>query len=199
MSRDAYVASGGHEAVRDRFVEDIYLAKKVKAAGLPIRVAVSTEISSTRMYTNLPQIVRGWSRILYDALGRRSLPLIGKVVEPLIFSQTGDVALIVSIAMLATGAAGPFGWWLLGLAIVHQILKTSVLYRMYKFSSPDAAAYALWYPLAGLVMDWVCARSIWMCLTGRVTWRGTAYGPRPENAPTFGAMPAPFVAENGDG
>ncbi|MEJ7640167.1 MAG: glycosyltransferase, partial [Singulisphaera sp.] len=59
IRRSAYAAAGGHRAVRDRFVEDIYLAKRVKALGLPIRVATSTEISSTRMYTSLPQIVRG--------------------------------------------------------------------------------------------------------------------------------------------
>ncbi|MDB5351085.1 MAG: glycosyl transferase [Planctomycetota bacterium] len=178
IRQDAYLASGGHEAVRDRFVEDIYLAKRVKALGLPIRVAMSTEISSTRMYTNLAQIIRGWSRILYDALGRRALPLIGKVVEPLIFSQTGDVAVLVAAAMLILGAAGPFAWWLLGLGIVHQILKTSVLYRMYRFSSPSSARYALWYTLAGLLMIWVCAKAIGMCRTGRVTWRGTVYGPK---------------------
>ena len=177
IRRDAYDAAGGHEAVRDRFVEDIYLAKRVKGLGYPIRVATSTEISSTRMYTNLPQIVRGWSRILWDALERKPLPLVGKIVEPLIFRQTGDVALIVALAMIALGAAGPFAWWLLGLSVAHQVLKTTVLYRMYRFSSPRSAWASLWYPLAGLVMIWVCARAIQMCLTGRVTWRGTAYGP----------------------
>ncbi len=123
IRKDAYLASGGHEAVRDRFVEDIYLAKAVKAKGFPIRTAMSTEISSTRMYTNLPQIVRGWSRILYDALGRRSLPLIGKVVEPLVFSQTGDLAVIAALILLAVGTSAMFAWWLLGLGLAHQVLE----------------------------------------------------------------------------
>ena len=34
-----------------------------------------------------------------------------------------------------------------------------------------------WYPLAGLVSDWILFRAIGMCLTGRVSWRGTDYGP----------------------
>ena len=38
IERPAYLAAGGHEAVRDRFVEDIALAKEVKGLGLPIRV-----------------------------------------------------------------------------------------------------------------------------------------------------------------
>ncbi len=179
MRKDAYDAIGGHESVRDRFVEDIYLAKRVKGMGMPIRVATSTEISSTRMYTSLPQINRGWSRILYDALGRRPWPIVGKIVEPLIFSQTGDIAVVWAVVLMVLGMFGPFTWWLLGLSLVHQVLKTTVLYRMYKFSSPKTARYALWYSLAGLVMIWVCARAIKMCITGQVTWRGTAYGPKP--------------------
>ena len=107
-------------------------------------------------------ILRGWSRILYDGLGRRPWQLIGKIVEPLIFSQTGDVAVVVALLMLIVGTAGPFAWWLLGLGVTHQILKTSVLYRMYKFSSPGSARYAAWYAIAGLVMIsspyWVSAR-----------------------------------------
>lgn len=177
IERSAYEAAGGHRAVRDRFVEDIYMAKNVKRIGRPIRVALGTEISTTRMYTSLPGVVRGWSRILYDALGRRAWPLVGKIVEPLIFSQTFALALLAALGLLGTGHAGPFAWWLLGLSVVHLALQISVLYRMYRMSSPGAARYAFWYPLAGLISDWILFRSLLMCWTGRVTWRGTSYGP----------------------
>lgn len=176
IDREAYEEAGGHEAVRDRFVEDIALAGKVKANGRGVKTAIATEISSTRMYTSLSGLVRGWSRILYDAHDRKALPLVGKIVEPLIFSQTGDVALIAALGLLAFGQAGPFAWWLLGLSLVHQVLKQSVLYRMYRLNSPKTAAYALFYPLAGIVSIAIIARSLRMCLTGRVTWRGTSYG-----------------------
>lgn len=177
MDRPSYEASGGHEAVRDRFVEDIFLARRVKATGRAIRTAVSTDISSTRMYTSLHSLIRGWARILYDAHDRRALPLVGKIVEPLVFSQSGDVALVVSLAMLALGRGGDFAWWLLGLSVLHQVMKQWVLYRMYAWSSPMTARYAIFYPLAGIVSAWITVRAIWMCMTGRVTWRGTSYAP----------------------
>jgi glycosyltransferase involved in cell wall biosynthesis len=177
IERSAYEAAGGHRAVRDRFVEDIYMAKNVKGIGRPIRVALGTEISTTRMYTSLPRVVRGWSRILYDALGRRPWPLIGKIIEPLIFSQTGGLALLAALGLLMSGHAGPFAWWLLALSVVHLVLQLSVLYRMYRMSSPSAARYAVCYPLAGLISDWILLRALVMCWTGRVTWRGTSYGP----------------------
>jgi glycosyltransferase involved in cell wall biosynthesis len=176
VERDTYEAAGGHSAVRDRFVEDIYMSKRVKAMGIPIRVALGTEISSTRMYTSLPQIIRGWSRILYDGLGRKPWPIIWKGLDPLIFSQTGDIALVWALALFVLGKASPFAWWLLGLSLVHQVLKTAMLWRLYRLTSPKTAGYAAWYTVSGFVSDWIFIDALRSCLTGRVTWRGTSYG-----------------------
>ena len=41
IKSEVYRAAGGHASVRDRFVEDIYLAKTVKRLGFPIRVALA--------------------------------------------------------------------------------------------------------------------------------------------------------------
>jgi cellulose synthase/poly-beta-1,6-N-acetylglucosamine synthase-like glycosyltransferase len=182
IRRDAYDAIGGHAAVRDRFTEDISLARLVKCSGRRIRVAMAGEISSTRMYATLPQLVRGWSRILYDGLGRRMLPLFGKILEPLIFSQTFFFALVGGFSLLALGHNGPFAYTLIVLSMVHLALQITVLWRMYGWSSPATARFAIWYPLAGLVSDWILFRAILLCWTGKVTWRGTSYGSNPEPA-----------------
>jgi hypothetical protein len=128
------------------------------------------------MYASLGQLVRGWSRILYDALGRSPRRLLGKVLDPLVFSQSGHVALVASLVMLWNGTPGPFPAWLFGLSVAHHVLTYSVLRRLYLLSVPRSR-HVVWFPLANLVMDWVVFRAIRMCLTGRVTWRGTSYGP----------------------
>jgi glycosyltransferase involved in cell wall biosynthesis len=176
IERSAYRAAGGHHAVRHWFVEDIGLAGRVKEAGRPIRVAVAQGIGSTRMYASLGQLVRGWSRILYDALGRNPWRLLGKLLDPLVFSQTAHVALAASLALLALGRSTPFALWLLGLSLAHHWLAYTVLRRLYRMSVPGRD-YAAWYPVANLVLDWILIRAIRSCLTGHVTWRGTAYGP----------------------
>ena len=51
-----------------------------------------------------------------------------------------------------------------------------MLHRLYRLSAPRARS-ARWFPVANLVLDAILLRAIWMCLTGRVTWRGTVYGP----------------------
>ena len=179
IHRDAYAKAGGHAAVRDKFVEDIYLAKRVKEVGLSSRTAIAHGIGSTRMYTSLPQIVRGWSRILYDALGRNPLKLAWQALDPLLFSQTAHVALVAAVVLLILGTpAGPFAWWLLGLSLLHHLLAVTCLHRLYVLSVPRTRHVA-WYPLAGLVLDAIIFRAVRMCLTGQVTWRGTAYAKKP--------------------
>jgi len=176
IRRDAYQAAGGHAAVRQRFVEDIALAERVKGRGFPIRVAIAHGLGSTRMYASLGQLVRGWSRILYDALGRSPIRLGLKVLDPLVFSQTAHVALAVAVYLLLTRPVSAFALGLLGFSVAHHVLAHTVLRRLYLLSVPGSR-YVGWYPLGNLVMDWVLVRSIAMCVTGRVTWRGTAYGP----------------------
>ncbi len=179
IHRDAYAKAGGHEAVRDKFVEDIYLAKRVKSVGLSSRTAIAHGIGSTRMYTSLPQILRGWSRILWDALGRNPWRLLWQVLDPILFSQSGHVAFVAALVMLASGRpTGPFAWTLLALSVAHHLLAYTCLRRLYVLSVPRTR-HVVWYPVAGVVLDVILYRAIRMCLTGRVTWRGTAYGEKP--------------------
>lgn len=173
IDRDAYRTVEGHFSVRDKFVEDIHLARRVKGLGMPIRVAVAKELGSTRMYTSLDSLVRGWARILYDALDRNPWRLAWKALDPLIFSQTAHVALVVALVLVAAGG-GVFAWSLLGLSVFHHLFALAVLDRLYRESVNDRKS-VLWYPLAGLVIDAIVHRAIKMCVTGQVTWRGTAY------------------------
>jgi glycosyltransferase involved in cell wall biosynthesis len=174
IHRAAYEAAGGHRAVRDRFVEDIALAARVKRLGFPIRVALARRLGSTRMYASLGQIVEGWSRILYDALGRSSWRLLIRALDALVFSQSGHVALAAALVLLARGDAGPFPRWLLFLSLIHHLLAWSVMRRVYWLSVPRSGHVA-WYPLGNLVLDVILFKAIWLCLTGRVRWRGTQY------------------------
>jgi hypothetical protein len=174
IERKAYEAAGGHLAVRERFVEDIGIAEHVKALGLPIRVALVRGLVLCRMYASFRQLVRGWSRILYDALGRKTWRLMLKLLDPIIFCQSGHLALGAALVLTALGRGAPFAWWLLLLAVIHHALMGLLFMRVYTFSVPGTR-YFFWYPLGNLVVDAILVRAIQMCLTGNVTWRGTVY------------------------
>jgi hypothetical protein len=175
IERSAYDAAGGHEAVRECFVEDIALAAKVKALGFSIRVALVRGIVSCRMYASLAQLISGWSRILYDALDRKTWRLVLKLLDPVIFCQAGHAALLGSLVLMAVGRGGTFATYLLALSIAHHIAMFAVFRRVYNASVPNSR-YAAGYPVANVVIDVILLRAIRMCLTGKVSWRGTDYG-----------------------
>jgi hypothetical protein len=182
VGRSAYDAAGGHEAVRDRFVEDIALARKVKKLGFPIRTVMVQGLVTCRMYASLGQLIRGWSRILYDALDRNFWRLAGRLLDPLIFCQSGHIALVAAIVMLGAGVSGPFPRWLLALSLLHHALMYPV-FRLVYHSSVPGSRYFAFYPVANLIIGYILLRSLWMCLSGRVTWRGTSYGAETQPAP----------------
>ena len=66
---------------------------KVKALGMPIRTVLVRDLVTCRMYASLGQLIRGWSRILYDALDRKTWRLALRLLDPLVFCQSGHVAL----------------------------------------------------------------------------------------------------------
>jgi glycosyltransferase involved in cell wall biosynthesis len=173
IERPAYLAAGGHEAVKDRFVEDIALARQVKGLGLPIRVALTRGLVTCRMYSSLAELVRGWSRIFYDALDQRAWRLSLNLLDGLIISQTAHVALVAGLALWLTHA-WPLASWLLGLSAVHHVWMYLVFRRVYRMSVPGSR-YVGWYPLGNLIVDVMLLQAIRMCFTGRVTWRGTQY------------------------
>ena len=67
ISRAAYDAIGRHEVVRDRYCEDVEIARLVKERGLRPRVSWGNDFCAVRMYSSLGAIFRGWSRIYYAA------------------------------------------------------------------------------------------------------------------------------------
>jgi hypothetical protein len=74
------------------------------------------------------------------------------------------------------GSPGPFPTWLLAMSVAHHVLAYTVMRRVYHLSVPESR-HVGWYPVGNLILDWILLRAIRMCLTGRVTWRGTDYGP----------------------
>ena len=190
ITRAAYDSAGGHQSVRDRFVEDIALAERVKGLGLPIRVALADGIVSCRMYASFGQVIRGWSRIFYDALGRNPWRVTLKLLDPLVFCQTGHLALAVSMVLLALGDFSTFALSLFALSLAHHFFMYLVFRRIFRAAVPHSR-WAQWYPLANLVVDLILVRALRMCLTGKVNWRGTEYG-----SPDAQSCAAPLADSN---
>ncbi len=144
------------------------MARRVKAAGLRLRVIRGGDMYRVRMYTGFKQIWRGWTRIFYGCFG--TLPrLLGSVVLLSLFSISPYVTLIMSTlagnhAAQLTMAAG--------FAIISQ---QSVLWPFYRISGV-AAPLALTYPVGAAVCLGMTLNAIRRaCGSAVTTWRGTTY------------------------
>lgn len=64
IRRDTYESVGGHPTVAGEILEDVALAKVVKAAGRKIRFRYGADAVRTRMYRNFAQLREGWTKNL---------------------------------------------------------------------------------------------------------------------------------------
>ncbi len=71
--RDAYEKVGGHEAVRDKIVEDYTLARLMKKSGLRLRMVTAQDAVGVRMYASLGEIWRGWRKNFYTVSQNHNL------------------------------------------------------------------------------------------------------------------------------
>ena len=172
VGRDAYVALGGHGAVRDKVAEDLSLAQLYFTTGRRAFVVLGIDQLSTRMYTSLRELVEGWGKNLY-ASGRDTVPFgrvgrflypamllapsLGGIVPPVVLALAllgvfGSSVLLWSALVTATNVA----WWLL----VYARLGLSPL-------------YALLHPLGAAALLYISARAI---VRGRnVRWKERDY------------------------
>src|SRR5437667_664151 len=72
MRRRVYERAGGHEAVRAEILEDVALARRVKAAGGRLLFLPGARWVQTRMYRTFAAMWQGWTKNLYLLYGRNA-------------------------------------------------------------------------------------------------------------------------------
>jgi chlorobactene glucosyltransferase len=163
VAREVYQVSGGHEALRDAVVDDIALARLVRRHGGKTEIVRAEDLVSLRMYRGLREVVDGFTKNTFSALGRSYVAgfvvVAGCVVFhilPYALALTGDPVSIATIIIIS---------------LTRLILFRALRYRL------DAAIFL--HPVMAAIWTWIFLRSIW--LTGirrKVIWRGRTYDAR---------------------
>lgn len=172
IRRDAYQAVGGHESVRHALIEDIPLARLVKARGYRVLSAIGSDVGVVRMYASLGELWRGWQRIFVGVLRPNQILLcMGSIVAG---SLPPFIVLPLVVPRWLDGTGGwcaVFGW----LSVFHLLALMSTSVRF--FSLARCRLRYLWiYPLSCIGVLAILAAA----LTKRVratsiVWRGTTY------------------------
>jgi glycosyltransferase involved in cell wall biosynthesis len=179
VHRDVYDAVGGFAAVAGSLVEDVALARRLKAAGHRLEVRLAPDLAAVRMYGRFGELWAGLARNLAEVWGAGLGSLAGQA---------------------ARAAAGAAPWLALAarpgpaarrLAAAGGLLQLTVRAggRLVAGADPRLAAA---YPLADLVLLAVYADSVRRHRRGApVTWKGRSYPAGARAGPGAGAAGGP--------
>ncbi|MBZ5646772.1 MAG: glycosyltransferase [Acidobacteriia bacterium] len=197
IAREAYDAVGGHQAVSSSLLEDLELAKLVKASGRRIRLRYGKGLVRTRMYRDTASLVEGWSKnlaLLFPRTGGLAVERLaefiaivaGVVIGAWALTHRGDVAGSVSTRELVLGAVG--------IAVLAWLRVLKRVTRAHFGITAQTLA-----PLGLPIFSYLLLRSRFYYRWRRsVTWKGRAYCPsipqsssknrsEPEETPVRGA------------
>ena len=172
MRRTAYERVGGHGAVRHRVAEDLMLAQETFRAGMRVSLVLGERQLSTRMYTSLRELVRGWGKNVY-AGGIDAMPFGagGRLIFPVLLLLPPLLMLIPPIALIGAALGIWNGGTLLwsGVACGSLLVFWAVVHRGFR----QSALWAVTWPLGAAVLLWIMLVAI--ARGRRVMWKGRHY------------------------
>jgi cellulose synthase/poly-beta-1,6-N-acetylglucosamine synthase-like glycosyltransferase len=172
VRRAAYVAAGGHAARPAHIVDDVQLARAVKAAGHRVGLRNGTTLVHTRWYSGFREIWNGFSKNCYGGLAYRPGVALAAlfVVAP---------ALLLPFLRLGAGLST-------GGAVGFPAVQVSLILSTRTITS-RAGRDSLWsvplHPVMIAVWAGALAHSMVLAVTGReIEWKGRKYVTGPPRA-----------------
>ncbi|MGQ9887703.1 MAG: glycosyltransferase [Aggregatilineales bacterium] len=161
--RSAYDSVGGHAAVRNQIVEDVALARRVKRAGLRLRMADGAGLVACRMYRDWSSVRSGFGKNILAGHGNSLLFLA-------VSTAFHWIVFVLPWLWLAFNPVGLDGWpWLPLLLIVLGVGARAVTAA----ATRQRAVDALLLPVSVVMMTLIAAQAVWWKLRyGGPQWKG---------------------------
>jgi len=169
--RSVYEAVGGHEAIRDRVVEDVELSRAVKQAGYHLNFLYGTDVLHTRMYKSFSELWRGWSRSFYPAMGNHPALAIVQSLLLFVFGTLPYLMLPVTGLLWLAGLGTETVRTLFGLSLIQYglLMLTTYVVRARLKEYPE---YFYTCPLGGIMVQWISVHSVYAyALKKTVLWK----------------------------
>jgi chlorobactene glucosyltransferase len=170
--REAYLALGGHAAVRGEFLEDVAFARAAKHAGRRMECALGKRLLGVRMYDSPARYFRGWHRIYLHAFDRKSSSLLARALDLALLSIL-PFGLVATLAACRPLSGGP--WILWGSALGGSLAAAGLVYvfaAKVQSTVGQKRAFAVFHPLAAAILAGVLLFAARSAYTGAPTrWR----------------------------
>lgn len=166
VRRTVYDALGGHQAVADKILEDVELARRFKANGHKIRFHYGAGRVRTRMYRTFAAMWEGWTKNL-AILFRHPMRLAALRA----FEFLAVVALmLITVACLAKDSATPAATSAALALLVYGLFLARIRRAHFPWDANLLSFFGL--PLFSLLLvrSWLHSR-----VRGEVRWKGRKY------------------------
>ena len=173
FERSAYEHIGGHTSVKNRILEDVLLARAVKAAGFRMIFVDAQDLVHCRMYRSFAEVWSGFSKNLF-AFYNYALPfaLIGLVLNILLF--------IVPALLIISALFVPLSFTTLLLAtsayVLPVLMRVLLTLRFTHTQRGLMLLLCLLHPVSIALECLILLNSIrWHYRTEGTTWKGRQY------------------------
>lgn len=161
LRSSAYRQIGGFEALRMEVLEDLNLARRIKALGLRQRAALSSGMVRVHWAAGAMGVVRVMTKNLFALFDFRAFLLLGCCAAVVLFFLLPIAGLFLPATLIpALIAIASIAW----------------IYRLTGRLSGISPWYAALFPVSAALFIYTLLRSMLVTLwQGGVTWRGTFY------------------------
>jgi cellulose synthase/poly-beta-1,6-N-acetylglucosamine synthase-like glycosyltransferase len=165
ITREAYDSVGGHAAVGKSLLEDVALARAVKASGRKIHFRYGADAVRTRMYRTFAQLVEGWTKNLALLFPDPQKLALSRLAEFLLISGSAGLAIAAGVGNRPRTAAAAAT--VAGLSYVFHLNRI----RKAHFSWDANLISVFGLPL----FSYLLLTSILSYRSGLVCWKGRRY------------------------
>ena len=162
VRRSSYDRAGGHEGVRRAIIEDIQLARRVKATGGRLLVRLAPSLAWTHMYGGFADIWRGLRKNAYAGMDYMPHKYVTGALVALLLAWAPWIALAAGLAG-ADRANVAVGTW----GILAQALATSPILVFLGLPAP----FAFTLPAGITAYVAIASSSVWNHHRGRILWK----------------------------
>lgn len=178
IRREVYERVGGHGAIREEILEDLELARRVKAAGGRLLFLPGAMWVETRMYHAFHEMWEGWTKnlfLLYDGSP-------GKILLAVAETALADIALPAlflgsCVALVLADGSGTVAGAAIALLLAAWARRRRYSWRLERLGYDRRLAGYL--PAGGVLLGLLLLNSLWThAWSGTVRWKGRSYSTR---------------------
>ena len=179
IRREVYERMGGHEAVRGEILEDVALARRVKAAGGKLVFLPGAEWVETRMYSSFAAMWQGWTKNLYLLFEGKLGRMFGTLAELILIDAALPLAFFALCGVMVWGHGNA------AVALAAVGLFLAALWREWNYGAAlgrlgfEARLSNYLIPGAGLFGILLVNSALAHCWKRSVRWKGREYPQAP--------------------